>query len=430
MISLNEDSVQAHELETESKIPGFVTPQYEGKSISNIPDTIAKFLELRSDRPISNEAMYQIEGNVSKVVFLLLDGFGYDSIVKGVAAHGLPSVKSLLQDSIYFPLTSVFPSTTSTATTTLHSGLTPQEHGVIGYSMFFKDFGTIADTLRFTPLVGGRNSLFNMGLDPDSFIGSETIHEKLQSQGIRSNLYINKWIVNSGLSEITCRGANIIPHLTAPDMFAQLRKNLIGSSKESFHFAYYASPDTVAHARGPFTDGYAAEIESLFQCLKSEILEKIDAVIAKEIVLIISADHGLCQIDDDNIIDIQRHPNLLDLLSIPPTGDSRCLFLHARPGMEDAIRSYFETNFPRQFYIMTTKEAISAGLFGHGKTKKGLEEVIGELIAVPLDMIAVDNSLLDPREKSVPGRHGGLHRNEMIVPLIAKRLGNKSAKAK
>ncbi len=417
-----DSETRVEEFESDSKLNGFAHPSYDGRSICNIPDTVAKILNLRAERPLNNPLVYEMKENVSNVVFVLIDGLGYDSIKNALANHGLLSFVGLEKKSLYFPITSVFPSTTSTATTSIHTGLTPQEHGIIGYSMYFKEFGTIADTLRFSPIVGGRRSLFELGLDAENFVGAKTIHEKFSSEGVISILYLNKWIVNSGLSKITGRGARVVPNVTAADMFARLRKNLEGHPRRSFHLAYYASPDTVAHARGPFSPEYAAEVESLFHVLKSELFERTDPKVARETLVMISSDHGLCQINDSDIIDVIRHPGLLGLLKIPPCGDSRALFLHVKANMEGSVVDYFEKHFRGQFELIQSKKAVSDGLFGLGKIKEGLEDRIGDMIAVPKKMIAVENSLLDTRFESVPGRHGGLSRNEMIVPFIVCKL--------
>ncbi len=89
----------------------------------------------------------------------------------------------------------------------LHTGLTPQEHGVIGYTMYLRELGLIGQMLRFTPMLGGR-SLFDTGLDRQNFLGGETIHERLGNEGLDSIVYVPRYIMDSGLSQVTYRGAS------------------------------------------------------------------------------------------------------------------------------------------------------------------------------------------------------------------------------
>ena len=407
----------------DSKIKGLVTPLYDGQCISNLPDTFAKLLESNSKRPLTCEKFFEFtsEKHIENVVFVLLDGFGYRLIENSRQKSMFPSFDRVMQGGFSTAITSVFPSTTSTATTTLHTGLTPQEHGVIGYTMYMREIGTIVEMLSFEPVFGRRN-LFELGLDPGKFIGSKTLHEKFANEGIGSTLYINKYILGSGLSQITNKGAELVPTLTAPDMLANLRKNLqAGSSR--FHFCYHASPDTIAHARGPFSEEYSAEIESVFSSIKTELFEKLDRTIAKKTLLVVSSDHGLAHIDSSGIIDISKHSALLDMLKVPPTGDSRCLIMHAKSeDYIDRISSYFEQNFPGSFLVLESGAALKEGLFGIGEIRQEMKDRIGDLIVVPRGLRAIDNSILQPRKDHVPGRHGGLSENEMLVPLLANYL--------
>lgn len=403
-----------------SKIKGLVTPLYDGQCISNLPATFAKLLGSDSKQAIASKEFFEFadEKTIENVVFVLLDGFGYRLIESARQRSRFPSYEKVMQGGISIPLTSVFPSTTSTATTTLHTGLTPQEHGVIGYTMYMRELGTIVEMLSFEPVFGRRN-LFELGLDPGKFIGSKTMHEKFASEGIGSTLYINKYILGSGLSQITNRGAELVPTLTAPDMLTNLRKKLQSGSSR-FHFCYHASPDTIAHARGPFSEEYSAEIESVFSSIKTELFEKLDRSIAKKTLLVISADHGLSHIDATGIIDISKHAALLDMLKVPPTGDSRCLIMHAKSeDYIERISSYFEQNFPGSFLMLESKAALKEGLFGRGEIRQEMKDRIGDLIMVPRGLRAIDNSILQPRKDHVPGRHGGLSENEMLVPLLA-----------
>src|SRR5579863_10107401 len=134
---------QAVNLAKSSRIAGLVTPKYEGQCISNLPDTFSKLLGVHAARPLSGSRFYEFASrtSVENVVFLLLDGFGFNSILQANEKFGLPAVQKIVdeqqeEESFVTPLTSVFPSTTSTATTSLHMGLTPQEHGIIGYTMY------------------------------------------------------------------------------------------------------------------------------------------------------------------------------------------------------------------------------------------------------------------------------------------------------
>lgn len=417
-----------------SVISGLVSPAYGGECISNLPDSFFKILGVSHRRPLKIDSLYGKCESTENLIFILLDGLGYNLIRNSISRDSrvattsskAPTLESFIERSLFLPITSVFPSTTSTATTTLHTGLTPLEHGILGYTMYLQEVGAVAEMLRFAPLIGGRGiSLFDFGnIDPETFLGSETIHEKLANSGIISNLYISKWITDSGLSKLTNRGARLFPHVAASDMLVRLRRNLESGEggSPSFHFAYFASPDTVAHVRGPFSEEYSAEVDALFYQLERDLIERLPVSVAKKTSLIISADHGLVNVSSKDVIDMRDHSGLRGLLKLPPTGDSRAVFLHAKEGAAESIRRYFDRHLRGKFHVMDSKELLVKGLLGLGIMNPHVQDRIGTLAAVPLGLNALDNSDIDPRREPMPGRHGGMSEDEMLVPLVARKL--------
>jgi predicted AlkP superfamily pyrophosphatase or phosphodiesterase len=398
----------------------FLKPRYDGFSICNIPETVASLLGARFSRPINDPKLSEFTG-AENVILLLLDGFGAYPVDSARRNFGVASYDALFSNASNIPITSVFPSTTSSAMSSLHTGLTPQEHGVIGYTMFLSEIGTIAQMLRFVPIQGGR-SLFDLGFEARNFLNAKTIHERLVSSGISSTVYVPKYIIDSGLSRITYRGAVIEPQNSVADMLVRLRKNLDQSEGPSFHFLYHASPDTLAHSRGPHSEEFAAELESIFAILRQQLFQKLETEIGKKTVLLVSGDHGAVNVPSDKIIDVTDHPELTSMLRLPPTGDSRATILHVREENQEQVKGYFQQNFPGLFEIRKSKEMLDNGYFGLGTVTPEIYNRIGDLVALPKFYNAIDNSLLDPRHDNVPGRHGGLSAEEMQVPLIVTKL--------
>ena len=76
------------------------------------------------------------------VVLLVLDGLGWAAI----QAHGqlMPNLAAMDGDAI----TTVAPSTTATALTSIATGLAPAQHGIVGYRMLVG--GEVLNVLRWT----------------------------------------------------------------------------------------------------------------------------------------------------------------------------------------------------------------------------------------------------------------------------------------
>ena len=403
-----------------SSATNFVRPRYDGSSIANIPETVAQILGARFTRPLKHEGLHDFL-DAKHVVLLLLDGLGTKLIESARRKYGVESLDNICRNSLQFDVTSVFPSTTASAMSSLHSGLTPQEHGVIGYTMYLRELGLIGQMLRFSPMLGGR-SLFDIGMDRKTFLGGETIHERLNKVDVDSTVYAPSYIVDSGLSQITYRGALVEPQSSMGDMLVRLRKNLENAKRASFHFAYHPSPDTLAHAHGPYSEEYAVELESIFRIVDTELLHKLDKNVARDTALIVSGDHGAVHIDKSGIVDLSDHPKLMNMLKLPPTGDSRASILHIKDGEDDRITRYFEKHFNGMFDIKDSRWLLDHGYFGMGNVRTETTDRIGDLVAIPRFYNAIDYSITDANHGSVPGRHGGASVEEMSVPCIVKRL--------
>jgi hypothetical protein len=116
------------------------------------------------------------------------------------------------------------------------------------------------------------------------------------------------------------------------------------------------------------------------------------------------------------------HPDLVSMFRMPPTGDSRASILNVKPDKIDSVKNYFESNFRGQFDVVESAKMLSEGYFGLGRVKDETPGRIGDLVAIPRYDNAIDNSQLDSRGDTVPGRHGGLSTEEMEVPLIARKV--------
>ena len=89
-----------------------------------------------------------LEG-INKVVLLVIDGFGFKQFLNHLKENKF--LTNLTNQGEVYPLTSVFPSQTTNALTTLNTGLTPQEHGLFEYFIYLKDIGVV-NALQFERL--------------------------------------------------------------------------------------------------------------------------------------------------------------------------------------------------------------------------------------------------------------------------------------
>lgn len=120
------------------------------------------------------------------------------------------------------------------------------------------------------------------------------------------------------------------------------------------------------------------------------------------------------------MIDLGRHRKLIHLLDCPPAGESRLLYFHARKGKAGKVKEYLEGHFSKQGVALDSQELLERGLFGTGKAFPEAVRRLGDLVLIPKKNHAFSFPYLDSR--AAVGRHGGLSREEMLVPLLWKRV--------
>ena len=182
-------------------------PDYRGLSIANLPASVCRWLGVE---PLESAAPPLVSGlqehwgrSFRNVVVLLLDGFGLDMLQRARQESqsdlDLAVWQSLPESALLAPLTSVVPSTTAAALTSLWSGALPAEHGVIGYEVFLKEYSLIANMLRHTPASysEGESSLRLAGFDPLTFLPVPLLGPHLARQGVRPYAFLHRSIAFS-----------------------------------------------------------------------------------------------------------------------------------------------------------------------------------------------------------------------------------------
>jgi hypothetical protein len=98
-----------------------ITPDYSGACISNVVPALVN--------PLTTTPAWlpEVALGAQQTVLLALDGLGWDQLQE---RRSMAPTLAGMQGG---PITTVVPSTTSTAMTSLTTGMTPGEHGIIGY---------------------------------------------------------------------------------------------------------------------------------------------------------------------------------------------------------------------------------------------------------------------------------------------------------
>lgn len=395
-----------------------IMPDYNNLCLVNLHSLIGRFFGIEN---LSYQKMYIKDlpdfTNINKIVLFIIDGLGYNFLNNHLNKTNI--LVRNVREWFITPITSTFPSTTSTALTSLFTAQTPIEHGIIGYTMYLKSLGLIVDMLNFAPVYGWMSNesiVQELGKNKSLWV------TKLIEAGVNARLLTRFTTVESGLSKVIYQGQKIITYVLATDLIVNLKK-LLESPSPLMLIVYYPGYDTLSHLYGPFSE--EAETDFIFfeNLIKTFLIEKLDKKVKDETLFILTSDHGQSQ--TESILFIKDMPRILEHLIIPPAGDSRATFLFTKQNEVDEVKSLLQKEL-LDFKTFYSDEMLNKGFFGTPKTNEEkiiLEERIGDLTLVATGQ----NAILYPysekdRERSKKGSHGGLSLDEMLVPLFTFKL--------
>jgi Type I phosphodiesterase / nucleotide pyrophosphatase len=329
----------------------------------------------------------------SQIVLLVLDGLGAEQLRE--RARLAPTLISADGGS----LTTVAPSTTACALTTLVTGRTPAEHGVVGYRVAVD--GDVMNVLQWS--IRGRDARMRVPaavFQPcESFPGAPapvpvvTRHDYGPTGFTAAHLgqvELHRWHTPAGL--VT----------TVRDLVA---------SRKPFIYAYYEGIDRVAHAEG-LGAYYDDELRAVDR-LVADVLE----VLPRGAVLVVTADHGQVEVGD--AVEVLG-PEIMDGITLI-SGEGRFRWLHVRPGAQDDVEAAAMARYGNAAWIRTRNEIIEDGWLG-GVPSAAVAARLGDVALVPFAPVA----FLDPAdtgELRLKARHGSLTAAEMLIPLLAWSAG-------
>jgi len=326
-------------------------------------------------------------GQRNPVVLLVLDGVGWEQLED---RRSLTPVLSAMRGG---PITSVAPSTTATALTSITTGLTPGEHGIVGYRMMVD--GEVMNTLRWGSASMGdaRRTHPPDALQPyDPFLG-----ERVD--------YVSKAeFAKTGFTGAHLRGATLHPYRTTAVMVNEIGRVLRGGA--SFVYAYYDGVDKVAHEYG-LDDRYDAELAFV-----DRLVAEVIAASPTGTQVVVTADHGQVDCGDD----LRPISSEVSGLTVALSGEARFRWLHAQPGAEKELLEAAEDAHGNNAWVRSLEQMIDERWLGQTVRAEVLDRY-GSVALLPFEPFGFD----DPDDTgpfSLIGRHGSLTSAEMLVPLL------------
>jgi len=406
-------------MELDSRL-GLPMPAYRGRSLANLASTLWAVLGREGTDPPPLPPLdhhidpFQGRRPEGPVVVLLVDGMGWSGLLG--SAHRVPGGTASAWLGRAHPLTSVFPTTTTIALTSLSTGAAPAQHGVVGHRVYLPQYGAVVEVLRMSPL--GENAsetLVGPGWSPSVLSAVPSVFRR----GVTGVALSRDQFEGSGFTRLIYDGAEFAGYFTAGDLARSLVEVLSRSEPPPLIFAYWDDLDLAQHLRGPRPGLIDLELERV-DALLASVARRLEPHVARRTTLLMTGDHGQVPMEADRQFVVDREPDLLTHLSRPPAGDRRAAYFAARPGHLTTVREILERHVPPGGHLIEMPTAVESGLYGPPPFHPELSERLGDLLLLlpsPGGMsYTVPGSR--PRRHPMRGAHGALEPAEFLVPLV------------
>ncbi|MGA7477270.1 MAG: alkaline phosphatase family protein [Thermoplasmata archaeon] len=419
------------ELMTPHSRLGVPIPAYRGRSLANLASSLGTAFGRRGadlpPLPPLEPDLDPFHGRRPEgpVVVLLVDGLGWsallgsaDRVPQGPASRWLHRSR---------PLTSVFPTTTTIALTSLSTGAAPGQHGVVGHRVYLPRYGTVVEVLRMSPL--GEPAAETL-VGPDWSPSVLSAVPSLFRRGVPGVAISRDQFEGTGFTRLIYDGASFVGYFTGGDLAHSLVEVLSRPEPPALVFAYWDDLDLAQHLRGPRPHLIDLELERV-DALLASVTRRLEPGLARRTTLLMTGDHGQVPMETERQFVVDREPALLAHLSRPPAGDRRAAYFAARPGHLSALREDLEGRVPPGGHLIDLPAAVEAGLFGPPPFHPELSERLGDLLLLLPSPGGMSYTLpgARPRRHPMRGAHGGLEAAEFLVPLVQGSLSELASEA-
>lgn len=378
-------------------------PDYNGGSLVNLMRSIA---DACGAAPSAYPPLTGIDDRLraaKRIVLLVVDGFGAEAL-QAISRDGL------FANHLHSTMTSVYPPTTSSAITTIMTGLAPQQHGLTGWFMNFREIGAVTAVLPFTPRYG-RSPLTESGVDIGALIDCPSFFDSLPCP---TAALLPQAICDSDFSQLLGGSAQRQSYSSLDDFSTQLGQICSDDSDVGFAYAYWSEFDRLSHIHGPSSETVANHVAEL----EASLTRVFEQCANSGTTIVMTADHGFIDSAPSEKIEIESHRELADTLSAPLCGEPRSAYCYVRPDRAAQFEEYVQRELAEFALAVPSRQLIDEGWFGLGQAHKELAARVGDYTLQMRGTYTIGDRLVSERGFAMQGVHGGTAAAEMIIPLV------------
>ncbi len=337
------------------------------------------------------------------VVLVVVDGLGFEFLRASEAGDGL-------RRRLVRGITTVYPPTTAAAITSFLTGLAPQQHGLTGWFVYFKELGGVVSVLPFETRLGGM-PLSSAGVSAERLFGHTPIFDTLA----RAGHCVSPWrIAQSDFNRAHAGGARIHSYESLAELVTTVESIVRAAAVPSYVYAYWSELDHLAHVNGIASravQDHLAELDAAYE----ELLARLEGT---DTLVLLTADHGFVDVAPENVVDVDDHAPLRDALRAPLCGEPRTAYCYVSPARARDFADRVAAELGERAVCVESAALVEQGYFGPGVPHPALLDRIGDYTLLMREGFAIKDTLPGESRFLPRGMHGGGTTSELFVPLV------------
>lgn len=378
-----------------------IKPNYHDGSIVNLVASIGRGLGAANAYEPLPLLPPETVAEARNVVLLIIDGLGHDFLQR----H-----PSHLARHLRGRITSVFPSSTAPAISSLVTGVAPQQHGVTGWFMQFREFGTVGMILPYRP----RYSPFpfdSKQLPVENLLGQPSFFDGLDT---KSHYLMHHQLVDSAYSIMAAGTAQRQDYQSLSDLFGNLVGIVRKGDNAKYIYSYWPMFDALAHRHGVDSEA----VDDHFRQIDQEFQRCVEALAGTDTLLIVTADHGFIDTAPQQTLRLEHYPDIQECLSLPLCGEPRVAYCYVHHNRAADFERLVLEQLGHGVTLNRAEDLVAGDWFGLGTPSNRLLERIGDYVLICKDNHVIKDRLPMEQRWHDTGVHGGVSAREMYVPLL------------
>ena len=355
-------------------------PDYAGGSLVNLIAELERRLTGTARHPGLHPDLAASIPGAGSYVLMLFDGLGDRQLAHPAAAP--------LRASRATAIDAGWPTTTTVSMATVATGLTPAQHGLLGYQLWVPETGFVVNTIKWITQWGEP-----IDHDPIGFLPAPNLWERLAAHGIEP-ITLQPWnFDDSPMSRMLYRGCRFEPWRDE-DEAAEIAAELAAVQGRLIFF-YVPHVDFAAHVTGQESDDYAEAM-----AIVARTWERMTRLLPEGVVAVGTADHGHVDVPEGRRIRIPTAAHEDRKFG----GDPRAPFVYGEV-----------ESLAKDLGVEWLSRHQMAGWWGPGDRHSSFADRAPDGVLLPQPGWSVLHRHADER---LIGQHGGLTDEEMRVPLL------------